>query len=167
LTPYGTNYQAHIFNGYYANNYLGRYGFPPYEGDAEAYLAANPSAANEWYWPYRDTWVVMKWDDNWLANTDCDGDGRLDRHYGYSSYIGCSAWLTNHQRGVEDGQNWTYFIKIVAVPVDATLSGDVWYAADGTEIGPVIWGEFAVIEEVASGEGAYYVSPAGPGFGKW
>ncbi len=43
---FGYNYQAHMFNGSYANAYLGGLGFPPYEGDDEAYLAANPAAAN-------------------------------------------------------------------------------------------------------------------------
>jgi hypothetical protein len=40
--PYGYNYQGHRFNGYYCNVYLGRDGFPPYDGDDEAYLAENP-----------------------------------------------------------------------------------------------------------------------------
>src|SRR3972149_489897 len=35
---YGYNYQAHLFNGSYANAYLGRDGLPPYEGDDAAYL---------------------------------------------------------------------------------------------------------------------------------
>jgi len=30
--PYGYNYQAHIFSGTYANSYLGKDGFLPYEG---------------------------------------------------------------------------------------------------------------------------------------
>jgi hypothetical protein len=77
---FGTNYQAHMFNGYYANNYLGRDGYPPYEGDAEAYLAIYPEAAGLWYWEYRDINVVMKWNDAWLSNKDCDGDGSFDRH---------------------------------------------------------------------------------------
>ena len=40
---FGYNYQAHLFNGSYANVYLGGAGFPPYEGDTEAYLAENPA----------------------------------------------------------------------------------------------------------------------------
>ncbi|MDI7276964.1 MAG: hypothetical protein QME94_13380, partial [Anaerolineae bacterium] len=149
------------------NAYLGRDGFPPYDGNDEAYLAANPKAAAKWYWPYRQTKIIMKWNDAWLANTDCDGDGLLDRHYGHSSYIGSGAWLTNHMQGTEEGETWTWFCKIVAVPADATLAEGIWYAADGTEIGPVIWSQFAIVLEVESGAGATYVSPAGPGFGKW
>ena len=53
------------------------------------------------------------------------------------------------------------------MPDDAEPVDGIWYAADGTEIGPVIWGAFAIIEEVESGLGATYVSPSGPGFGKW
>ena len=170
---YGYNYQAHMFNGYYCNVYLGRDGFPPYEGDAEAYLADNPGAAIHWTWPYRDVQIVMKWNDAWLSNKDCDEDGLLDRHYGYDSYIGSGAWETNHQWGDnEDGTKWTYFCKIVAVPEDAYADGGIWYTADGTEIGPVIWGEFAIIQEVSNDptlneHGILYKSPAGPGFGKW
>jgi hypothetical protein len=160
---FGYNYHAHLFVGSYANVYLGGYGYPPYEGDTESYLAANPGAESLWFWPYRDIWLNMKWNDAWLSNKDCDGDGLLDRHYGFDSYIGSGAWETNHMKG--DG--WVYFTKIVAVPADATLDGGMWYTADGTEIGPNIWGQFATVLEVESGEGATYVSPSGPGFGKW
>ncbi|MCK4581454.1 MAG: hypothetical protein KAU10_08875, partial [Dehalococcoidia bacterium] len=76
--PYGYNYQAHMFKGSIANAYLGKDGFPPYEGDAEAYLAENPGAESKWYWPYRDDELVMKWNDAWLSNKDCNGDGKLD-----------------------------------------------------------------------------------------
>ena len=178
---FGYNYQSHLFNGSYANTYLGGAGFPPYCGDDEAYeqrlideeYTSNPYGA--WYWPYRDVQLMMKWNDAWLSNRDCDGDeeGKLDRHYGFPSYIGSGAWLTNHMRGVEvdedtgEREHWVYFVKIVAAPADAVKIGNVWYAADGTEIGPVIWGEFAIIQQVDSGLGATYVSPSGPGLGKW
>lgn len=164
---YGYNYQAHMFNGSYANTYLGGEGFPPYTGDTAAYLADHPTAAAKWYWPYRDVDLMMKWDDMWLANTDCDGDGKLDRHFGYSSYVGSSAWLTNHMSGVDDGATWTYFTKIVAAPSDAVKTAGFWYGADGVEIGPEIWTDFTVLQEVESGAGATYVSPSGPGFGQY
>ena len=51
---YGYNYQGHMFVGSYANAYLGRDGYPPYEGDDEAYLAENPGAESHWTWPYRN-----------------------------------------------------------------------------------------------------------------
>ena len=136
---YGYNYQAHLFNGRYC--------------DYDRVIGGD----------YCDVHLVMKWNDAWLSNMDCDGDGKLDRHYGHGSYIGSGAWCTNHMRG----PGWTYFCKIVAAPWDATLDGGVWYAADGTEIGPAIWGAFAIIQEVESGAGAIYVSPSGPGLGKW
>jgi len=165
--PFGYNYQANMFKGSYANVYLGGAGFPPYEGDTEAYLAENPTAESHWAWPYRDIQLLMKWNDPWLSNKDCDSDGKLDRYYGFPSYIGSGAWETNHMSGDDEGAHWTYFTKIVAAPADATKVGGVWYAADGTEIGPDIWGSFATIQEVESGEGAFVVSPAGPGFGKY
>lgn len=175
---WGYNYQAHQFSGSYANAYLGGAGFPAYDGDDAAYLAANPTAANHWTWPYRDVQLVMKWNDAWLSNKDCDGDGKLDRHYGYPTYIGSGAWETNHMWGVDSGEHWSYFTKIVAVPADAnkvdvdpTLGEDFWwFSASDTEIGPDIWGEFAVVQEIyndtgTGDHGVFYKSPAGPGFG--
>ncbi len=151
---WGYNYQAHMFNGFYSN-----------------YTRPTPPVTEE------DTALEMKWNDAWLSNKDCDGDGKLDRHFGFASYIGSGAWLTNHMRGTsvgEDGEayNWTYFCKSVAAPADATATAGIWYAADGTEIGPVIWGEFAIIQEISNDPGAgdhgvLYKSPAGPGFGKF
>jgi hypothetical protein len=180
--PFGYNYQAHMFNGSYFNAYAGGAGFPPYEGDDAEYLAANPGAANHWAWPYRNDDVSMKWNDAWLSNMDCDNTVGLDRHFGFPSYIGSGAWETNHQSGTYVDEttgkecHWTYFIKIIAVPADATRVGDpnvgIWYAADGTEIGPDIWGEFAIIQEVytdtgTGDHGISYRSPAAPGFGKY
>jgi len=140
---FGYNYQAHMFNGRYCD----------YDRVAGG--------------DYCDVKLMMKWNDAWLSNKDCDGDGLLDRHSGYDTYIGSGAWMTNHQTGEDDGQKWVYFVKIVAAPADAYVDGGKWYAADGTEIGPVIWGAFAIIQQVESGMGATYVSPSGPGLGKW
>ena len=172
---FGYNYQAHTFKGSYANVYLGRDGLPPYEGDDEAYLTDNPGADDNWFWPYRGIKLLMKWNDAWLSNKDCDDDGELDRHYGYDSYIGSGAWLTNHQWGTDtdiDGKeyHWNYFVKIVAVPADAELIDGYWYTADGTEIGSEIWGEFAIIQQVDNDpsmgwHGISYLSPASAGFG--
>ena len=169
---FGYNYQAHMFSDSYANAYLGRDGLPPYEGDDEAYLTENPGAENHWVWPYRDVQLLMKWNDAWLSNKDCDDDGLLDRYYGHESYSGSGAWLTNHQSGVDDGDKWNYFVKIVAAPADANFVGGVWYTAENVEIGPEIWGAFATIQQVYNDQGTgdhgiEYLSPAGPGFGKW
>jgi hypothetical protein len=163
---FGYNYQAHMFNGSYANVYLGRDGLPPYLGDTQAYLAQHPEAASKWYWPYRDVQLVMKWNDAWLSNQDNDSTPGLDRHLGYPSYIGSGAWETNHMSGSDNGQKWTYFTKIVAAPANATNISGIWYS-NGTAIGPAIWGAFATIQEVNSGEGATYVSPAKAGLGNW
>ena len=72
------------------------------------------------------------------------------------------------------------FRKIAAVPADAVLditnSGSegegIWYTLDGTEIGSFIWGASAIIQHVendpcAKIHGIQYVSPIGPGFGKF
>ena len=144
---FGYNYQAHLFNGRYC--------------DYDRVIGGD----------YCDVDLMMKWNDAWLSNVSCDEDYKLDRHYDYLSYIGSGAWLTNHQRGVnEDGSHWEYFVKIVAAPADATVAGGFWYTADGTEIGPVIWGEFAIIQQVSNDptldeHGLLYKSPASPGFG--
>jgi len=178
--PYGYNYQAHLFRGSYANVYLGRDGFPPYDGNDASYLASlTPDQAAEVQtrddWPYRNDQLVMKWNDAWLSNRDRDGDGKLDRHHGFTSYIGSGAWETNHLTYTEDGQQYVSFCKIIAVPEGAVKdppSGEddytyVWRTPEGVEIGPGIWGAFAVVLETESGSGVLYRSPAGPGFGKW
>jgi hypothetical protein len=156
ITPgydaFGYNYQAHMFNGRYCDY--------------------DRVAGGE----YCDVDLIMKWNDAWLSNKSCDGDLLLDRHFGYPSYIDSGAWLTNHQSGkIEVNgklRKWTYFVKIVAAPADAYKDGDRWYTSEGVEIGPVIWGSFAVIQEILNdpSEGAHgvlYKSPVGPGFGKW
>jgi len=150
---YGYNYQAHMFNGRYC--------------DYDRVIGGD----------YCDVQLVMKWNDTWLSNKDCDGDGKLDRHYGYDSYIGSGAWCTNHQSGSylgDDGKmhKWTWFVKIVAAPADAYVEDGYWYTADGTQIGSVIWGSFAEIQSVYNDpyegyHGIEYLSPAGPGLGKW
>lgn len=152
---WGYNYQGRIFNGYYCDAYR----------DAA------------WCQEYKDVKLNMKWNDAWLSNKDCDGDGLLDRHYGFDSYIGSGAWVTNHQSGTymgDDGKEceWIYFVKIVAAPADAKLVGGIWYDAAGNEIGEAIWGEFAVIQSVyndpcSGATGLEYLSPIGPGFGKF
>jgi hypothetical protein len=169
--PYGYNYQGHLFKGSYVNVYLGGAGFPPYEGDDDAYLAENPNAENHWAWPYRDVRLVMKWNDAWLSNMDRDGDGKLDRP---DDYIGSGAWETNHMWGEDevDGElyQWNYFVKIVAAPEGATVVNGYWQTEDGTEIGAVEWGSFAVIQQIyndsyTGDHGVEYLSPASAGFG--
>jgi len=178
---FGYNYQAHMFNGSYFNAYAGGDGLPPYEGDDTAYLAANPLAATHWAWPYRNDNVMIKWNDAWLSNKDCNGDGRLDRPDDFGgTYIGSGAWETNHMSGsyiAASGKkagkevNWVYFVKIVAVPADAVLQVDgYWYTPGGVAIGQGIWGAFAIVEEInndpaAGFHGLAFKSQASPGFG--
>lgn len=159
---WGYNYQADMFNGMYCDYH------PIYREGGSQHDACMASYGN-------DT-LIMKWNDAWLSNKDCDNDGLLDRHYGLPSYRGSGAWLTNHQRGSyqDDGEDcaWTYFVKIVAAPLDAIKQGTMWVLADGTELGEIIWGDFAVIQSIyndtCTGEhGVEYLSPAGPGFGKF
>lgn len=150
---WGYNYQAHLFNGFYDNS--GRPDDPVTFGVK----------------------LVMKWNDAWLSNKDCDDDELLDRHNGFVSYIGSGAWVTNHQSGEykgDEGQicTWNYFVKIVAVPEDAVLKDGYWFTVDNVEIGPAIWGEFAIIQEVYNDpcggyHGIYYLSPDRAGLGGW
>jgi len=150
---WGYNYQAHMFSGGYCDAYR----------DAA------------WCQPYKDDELSMKWNDAWLSNSDCNGDGLLDRHLGFASYIGSGAWETNHMKGSylnEEGEtcNWEYFVKIVAAPADAFSQNGSWYTTDGSEIGPVIWNEFAIIQEVNNDpcgglHGISYNGEAPTGFG--
>jgi hypothetical protein len=152
---WGYNYQAHLYNGMYCESYHNA----------------------DWCLPWADVKLSMKWNDAWLSNQDCDDDGLLDRHHGFDSYIGSGAWLTNHQSGEYEGEDgktckWNYFVKIVAAPADAYTEEGIWYNADGTEIGPVIWGAFAIIQQVendpcADIHGLQFVSPDRAGLGGW
>lgn len=262
---WGYNYQGKTFVGNYCDAYR----------DAA------------WCQPYKEDYLMMKWNDAWLSNQDCDGDGLLDRHYGFDSYIGSGAWLTNHQSGTYEGEeiiswnvtgnwsldfaggtanrefrnlvqdefgnvsgefwwfngsnwyyggtlvgnvigdiltlhydrnpdydytgdfmatisetglingtftdshggnytwiatgvdaavyetcSWNYFVKIIAVPEDAYPDSGIWYSADGVEIGPIIWGEFATTQEVSNDSctgdhGLLYKSPVRAGLGNW
>lgn len=137
---WGYNYQSHMFNGLYWNNQRPE---PPY--------TENTAPSN--------TWLIMKWSDEWLANTDCNEDGKLDRGYSCdpenASSSACQgAWLTNHQWGsYEEGNEtcyWDYFVKIVMVPEDAYKEGGMWYTDDTkeTEIGSVIWTSYARILQI-------------------
>ncbi len=151
---WGYNYQAHMFHGMYCE----------FDGNR------NDCATNT-------DELIMKWNDAWLSNKDCDGDSYLDRHFGFASYKGSGAWLTNHQSGyvqLDNGKwkKWLYFVKIVAVPMDAQFINGYWYTADGTEIGYAIWNDFAVVEEIyndpsAGVHGILYKSPTSCGLAQF
>jgi hypothetical protein len=129
---YGYNYQAHVFNGLVAN----------YTRPAEV---ATEGTEN----------LVMKWSDDWLANLDCDLDGKLDRGldlkagvvYGFSK-----GWVTNHFEGDYTGSDgelhhYTYFAKIAYVGPAQTP--DPWAATR-------IWGLYAIIEELQNDQFGEY-----------
>ena len=151
---WGYNYQSHMFLGFYDN--YARPETPVTEGD---------------------TMLIMKWSDTWLSNKDRNLDNKLDRgsEAPYATSDSEGAWLTNHQWGTyeldDEVIHWTYFVKIVHPGDDAHLEDGVWYTEeDGTEIGPAIWGAYAVIQRVYNdaGENAHgieYLSPAPAGFG--
>lgn len=154
---FGYNYQAHIFNGRYC--------------DYDRVVGGD----------YCDVELIMKWSDAWLSNKDCNFDGKLDRGYScdpvYANNSACEgAWLTNHQSGWVEVKGkmrkWTYFVKIVAVMEEGAYKLDgYWYTVDNVQIGPVIWGAYAVIQRVSNDpslgqHGILYKSPIGPGFGK-
>lgn len=120
---FGYNYQAHHFNGTYDSN--------------------DRILDGKWFgWTgdFVDDRLEMKWSDDWLANKDCTGDGKLDR--GSPSSAGypilSQGWLTNHAvgdydtdgNGTQDG-HYTYFIKIV------------WVGPGGS-----LWGQYEIIQEV-------------------
>lgn len=155
---WGYNYEAHMFNGGYCDSYRGA----------------------TWCLPYADVELIMKWNDAWISNKDCDGDRKLDRHFAFAGYKGSGAWLTNHQSGLVDVngkmKRWTYFSKIVAVPADAVCSavpcadGSIYRTAEGSIIGTAIWGDFAVVEEInndpsAGAHGRLHADPVNPGLG--
>ena len=155
---FGYNYQARKFNGTYDSS--DRIIDGTYWGSTEDYV---------------DDKLAMKWNDAWLSNKDCDGDNKLDRHFGHLGYIGSGAWLTNNVEGdyYDVGGStchYTYYVKIVAVSSDDILVSGIWHGADGVEIGPEIWGQFAIIQSVyndpcGGSHGVEYLSPARPGLG--
>jgi len=156
------NYQAHMFNGWWCNYHP----YYRYGGGGHQWCVDNLS----------DTTLMMGWNEAWLSNKDCDSDGLLDRHYGYPTYIGSGAWLTNHERGSyvsSDGEScsYEYFVKIIAAPADAYKDGSLWRRSDGTPIGEVIWGDFAVIQEVnndpCAGSHGKERLFSRPGLGNW
>lgn len=97
---WGYNYQAHMFNGLYDN-----------------YNRPNPVATSG------DS-LMMKWNDAWLSNQDCDKDGKLDRP---ANYIGSGAWLTNHANGTYESPwdvsgDWVITVNNGAYPHDYTFT---------------------------------------------
>ena len=138
---FGYNYQAHLFNGTYDSS---------------------DRVLDGTYWgatvDYADDSLIMKWSDAWLANVDCNGDGKLDRGLVDGVVGGTSlGWLTNQNEGdyldsygVE--QHYTYFAKIV------------WVGPGGS-----LWGQYEIIQEIyndpAGGTNGLQSKVGAPGFG--
>lgn len=114
---WGYNYQAKEFNGPYCYSYR----------------------TEEACSPVSEPTLKMKWNDAFLSNKDCDGDGALDQHYGFETYQGSGAWLIMNIRvKAEEGGaicDSNQILKIQAVPMDAVYDRGTWYTADGEEIG--------------------------------
>lgn len=94
--------------------------------------------------------LAMVWNEAWLSHEDCDRDGALDRHRGFSSFRGSDAELVNamHGRTTQNGKacEWFYYVRYVAAPLDATVVNGSWVASDGSVLGAVIWQDFAVAQ---------------------
>jgi hypothetical protein len=183
VNPYGYNYQAHSFNGSYFNSYAGSDGLPPWDGDDDAYILANPSAEGHWAWVYRNVDVAMKWNDAWISNLDCNGDGLLDRPDDFGgTYVGSGAWLTNHNAWTLAPNNGkevrvSEFVKFVALPEASVVAGPTnpFFGEQtvylyGKAIGPQIWRDFAIIQWVlhdkaAGDNGLMLKSQLAAGFG--
>jgi len=138
---FGYNYQAHMFNGTYDSSDRNIDG--TYWGDTGDFV---------------DDKLIMKWSDDWLANVDCNGDGKLDRGLVDGAVGGTSlGWLTNHVEGdyfdaEGNAHNFTDFIKIV------------W-----TGPGSPLWGQYTIIQEVLNdpfdGFNGLLLKENPPGFG--
>jgi len=140
---FGYNYQAHMFNGTYDSS----------DRTLDGLYWADLASAD-----YADDSLIMKWSDPWLANVDCNDDGKLDRGliYGGEPDGISKGWLTNQNEGdytdSEGAHHYTYFSKIV------------WVGPGGT-----LWGQYEIIEEVindpAAGDHGLQVMVEAPGFG--
>lgn len=139
---FGYNYQAHMFNGTYDSSDRvldGKYWGIPASVD------------------YADDSLIMKWSDAWLANVDCNGDGKLDRGLVKGVVGGTSlGWLTNQNEGDYDSDgngtqdaHYTYFSKIV------------WVGPGGS-----LWGQYEIIQEIYNDPaGGFRFKVGAPGFG--
>lgn len=139
---FGYNYQAHMFNGTYDSS---------------------DRVLDGKYWgqtgDFVDDKLMMKWSDEWIANVDCNSDGKLDRGLVNGVVGGTSlGWLTNQINGDYTDFNgvvrhFTDFVKIV------------W-----TGPGSSLWGQYSIVQEVlndpAGGYHGLLLKEYGaPGFG--
>ncbi len=138
IDSWGYNYQAHGFNGAYCDHY--RDFRPGHPGNAACQAA------------YSGLKLQMRWNNEYLSNKDCTGEGYLDTHPNFPSYLNSGAALTATLRGSYQHNNQAceldYTIKIFAYPKAAYMSEGSWYTIDGKELGPVLWEHFVIIREL-------------------
>lgn len=102
------------------------------------------------------------------AAGNLNGNWTEDGSEGASGTFSVSGFATE----VKNVCEWKDFVKIIAVPSTATNVGGTWFL-DGTEIGQVIWGQFALIQEISSdpcGQGVdlgNYKNKLRLGLGNW
>ncbi len=88
-------------------------------------------------------------------------DGTMTGTWSDNWYSDSGSWESTLGNATNTFENCTVsdFVKIVAVPIDSYHDGDfptpygegMWYESlGGAEIGPAIWGDFAVIQEISS-----------------
>jgi hypothetical protein len=151
---WGYNYQAHQFQGSYC-------------GFSKGMLCSGM---------FSGMTVHANWNDAWLSNMDCNGDGVLDQHCNLPTYEGSGAWNMTHMAFSYPGPNgttceWSYFAKIVAVPTGSYLVDGMWYAPWGVPIGPDEGEGLAVVMrtmvDTCNGGADQYIGPSGAGLGKW
>lgn len=135
---WGYNYQGHGFNGAYCDHY--RDFRPDFLGNEDCEDA------------YSGLKLQMRWNNEYLSNKDCSGDGLLDTHPNFPSYLSSGAAFSANLRGSyqHNGQACAldYTIKIYADPRAAYKSDGSWHTIDGKELGPVFWDHFVVAREL-------------------
>ena len=96
-------------------------------------------------------------------------DGTLSGTWENNSQSG--DWKSTYGNATRELCEYDYFVKIVTPPDESLSDGTTWYTEDGgEEIGPVIWGGFAIVQEVENdscgdSQGLLYKSPVSPGLG--
>jgi hypothetical protein len=147
FNQWGYNYGAAIFNGSDENYWISHAKSACVhngeglcsKGDLACCEALHPAAPAD---PASDDWLVMKW-------------GNYE--FGPHGYL-VSGWITNHYRlRNPDGSADVWFFKMV-------YYADITQAPEGA---PIIWGNWAIVLETHTGEGAYSgpFQPAGLGDG--
>lgn len=140
---FGYNYQAHIFNGTYDSSDRVLDGL--YWGD--------PASAD-----YADDSLIMKWSDPWLANVDCNGDGKLDRG------LGTAGWSTNTSEGWTTNQINGDYTNATGLHKYTQFDKIVWVGPGGS-----LWGEYQIVQDVlndsAGGFHGLQYKVGAPGFG--